>query len=58
MTNEQVNYPIRSAAARRSFARRDKCPQCGGELDTGWECDDCGYDARREATIRLVTEAA
>lgn len=23
----------------------DKCPKCGGELDTGWECNDCGYDA-------------
>ena len=24
-------------------------PQCGGELDIGWECNDCGYDARDEA---------
>lgn len=23
----------------------DVCPKCGGELDTGWECNDCGYDA-------------
>lgn len=23
----------------------DKCPKCGGELDTGWECNDCGFDA-------------
>lgn len=24
----------------------DKCPKChGGELDTGWECNFCGYDA-------------
>lgn len=21
------------------------CPKCGGELDTGWECNSCGYDA-------------
>lgn len=20
------------------------CLQCGGELDTGWECNDCGWD--------------
>lgn len=20
------------------------CSQCGGELDTGYECNDCGYD--------------
>lgn len=24
----------------------DLCPQCGGELDTGWECNKCGYDAK------------
>jgi hypothetical protein len=24
----------------------DKCPRCFvGELDTGWECNNCGYDA-------------
>jgi hypothetical protein len=24
----------------------DRCPMCIGHLDTGWECNDCGYDAR------------
>lgn len=24
---------------------QDICPKCGGELDTGWECNDCGFDA-------------
>lgn len=23
----------------------DQCPKCRGELDTGWECNDCGFDA-------------
>ena len=23
----------------------DMCPKCGGELDTGWECNKCGFDA-------------
>lgn len=23
----------------------DVCPKCLGELDTGWECNDCGHDA-------------
>jgi hypothetical protein len=23
----------------------DVCPKCLGDLDTGWECNDCGYDA-------------
>ena len=22
------------------------CPKCSGDLDTGWECNSCGYDAR------------
>lgn len=43
-------YPIRSPVLRRSLARRDICPECGGCLDTGWECNDCGYDAKPEAT--------
>jgi hypothetical protein len=24
----------------------DLCPVCPGELDTGWECNSCGFDAR------------
>lgn len=22
----------------------DRCARCLGELDTGWECNDCGHD--------------
>lgn len=22
----------------------EACLQCGGELDTGYECNDCGWD--------------
>lgn len=25
--------------------KEDMCPICLGELDTGWECNKCGYDA-------------
>lgn len=25
--------------------KEDTCPRCLGELDTGWECYQCGYDA-------------
>lgn len=25
---------------------QDQCPVCGGELDTGWECNDCGKDCQ------------
>lgn len=28
------------------LAHKDICPRCRGELDTGWECNDCGYDAK------------
>jgi hypothetical protein len=24
---------------------RLKCPKCNGELDTGFECTECGHDA-------------
>lgn len=26
-------------------AEDDICPKCNGALDTGWECNDCGFDA-------------
>ena len=31
---------------RRHAAKNDICPECGGELDTGWECISCRYDAQ------------
>jgi tRNA(Ile2) C34 agmatinyltransferase TiaS len=43
-------YPVRRPVLRRSLARQDICPECGGALDTGWECNSCGYDAQIEAT--------
>jgi tRNA(Ile2) C34 agmatinyltransferase TiaS len=43
-------FPARRIVLRRSLARRDICPECGGSLDTGWECNECGYDAKTEAT--------
>lgn len=30
---------------KRKILKDEKCPKCGGGLDTGWECNDCGYDA-------------
>jgi ribosomal protein S27AE len=24
----------------------DMCPRCDAELDTGWECNRCKFDAR------------
>jgi Zn ribbon nucleic-acid-binding protein len=42
-------YPIKSREAREHWIANDQCPECGGELDTGWECNDCGFDAMPEA---------
>lgn len=33
-------------AADVELAENDVCPRCGGELDTGWECNSCKFDAR------------
>ena len=30
---------------RQARIANDKCPECNGSLDTGWECNDCGFDA-------------
>jgi hypothetical protein len=50
MTIIRPGFPAHRIMLRRSLARRDVCPECGGALDTGWECNDCGYDAKTEAT--------
>lgn len=40
---------LTKAEIRAAVIAEDKCPECGGELDTGWECNKCGFDARPEA---------
>jgi hypothetical protein len=42
--------PTPTEVFRSELAKEDTCPRCLGELDTGWECNDCGYDAMKEAT--------
>jgi hypothetical protein len=34
--------PIRIMSA---LITEDRCPNCLGNLDTGYECNDCGFDA-------------
>lgn len=34
-----------TTAANANAPANDICPMCGGELDTSWECNDCGFDA-------------
>ena len=43
MTGKQ-NY-----GQRKRLIDNDTCPECFGELDTGWECNSCGFDAKPEA---------
>lgn len=33
---------------REAYIANDRCPECGGDLDTGYECNDCGFDALPE----------
>jgi hypothetical protein len=39
-------FPAASATLRKELVRRDLCPECGGQLDTGWECNACQFDAK------------
>ena len=41
----ELVFPIKSPAVRKTLVREETCPQCGGDLDTGWECNDCQFDA-------------
>jgi hypothetical protein len=40
---------------RLQLVAAEICPECKiGELDTGWECQSCGFDARPEALIAAL----
>jgi len=40
----EPDFEIRDLA--KEYVAKDICPRCLGELDTGWECNDCGFDAK------------
>lgn len=45
--NEPV-IPERTKYAGESITElvaKNICPRCMGELDTGWECNNCEFDA-------------
>ena len=48
---QTLTFPVTHEKLRRAVALKDICPECGNELDTGWECNnqDCRYDARADA---------
>ena len=42
-------FPIGPREIREHWiSERDECPECGGELDTGYECNKCQFDALPE----------
>lgn len=45
------SFPIQSPALRRILLNEPHgiCPECGQQVDTGWECTECGFDGRDEA---------
>lgn len=47
---QRLQYPITDPHYRvKVVTEVNKCPECGADLDTGWECMNyrkCGYDAR------------
>lgn len=43
------NKPASTAEMREAYIVNERCPECGGDLDTGWECNTCEFDARPEA---------
>ena len=47
-------FPERYKPTRRKLIAWNVCPECGGELDTGWECNSCGFDAGPERRAVLA----
>lgn len=45
--------------SRSWLIENDFCPQdgCGGELDTGYECNRCGFDARPELNFKCAYDS-
>ena len=46
---KKLKYPINTKLIRFGLVNDfDICPECGGDFDTGWECNDCNFDAIQE----------
>lgn len=48
------DFPIKAKSLRKILLNEPHgiCPECGGNVDTGWECIDCLFDGRDEAYPR------
>jgi hypothetical protein len=42
------SWPVSNKSIRLELLKQDTCPECGSELDTGWECNGCQFDGRTE----------
>lgn len=50
---DHLSFPVRSQTVRSHIVtNHDMCPECGGSLDTGWECNKCRFDAKPEVLNR------
>lgn len=49
--------PSEHTELRELDIQHDVCPECGGALDTGWECNDCGFDAMPELKRSPIWES-
>ena len=52
-------YPITESEVREHWlVEREECPDCGDELDTGWECSGCQRDFAAFFNWRIVIPVA
>lgn len=42
---QMAQKPVHQMSDEELSVLHDMCPRCDGELDTGWECNKCGFDA-------------
>lgn len=50
MSNRDIwTLPIKEQFAK-AMVDEMWCPRCLGELDTGWECNNCDFDGLKLAT--------
>lgn len=42
---KNIERKVRSDYLNRIADDQCPCVDCDGDLDTGWECNDCGFDA-------------
>lgn len=43
---DHATFPISNVYVRQQLVEAEICPECGHDLDTGWECTECNADFR------------